>query len=415
MRDVYIIGASCTPFGKLPDKSYKALTREVYCSALEDAQLDGAAVDGAYFGNTTLYRDGQANIGGQVAFMPLVQEGLFPKRAPIVNVENACATSSTALAMAVKDIRSGDSDILAIVGVEKMYLADGARPDAALFMHGIDAFNPEEWISYYERAGEAVGMPFNVSESRSVFMDTYAMQAAWHMKAHGATQRQIAIAAEKTHRMGSLNPLAQYKFTPTADEILADRPVSGPLTRSMCAPIGDGAAALIVASADALRDLPAPVQERAVKIRAIAMTGGFYRELSEPGLSYEAAQRAYQKAGVQPDDIDVAEVHDATSFSEIYQAEMLGFCPIGGGGRLAESGETTREGRIPLNMSGGLVSKGHPIGATGASMIFELTAQLRGEAGERQVRASKLGLAENGGGVMGFDEAVCTVTILEKY
>ena len=156
------------------------------------------------------------------------------------------------------------------------------------------------------------------------------------------------------------------------------------------------------------------MQERAVRIRACELAGGKYRRLDEPGLSHVAAQKAYARAGVAPQDIDVAEVHDATSFCEIYQAEMMGFAETGKGGELVESGETAIGGRIPVNTSGGLVAKGHPVGATGLSMIYELARQLRGEAGARQVEGAALALSENGGGVIGFDEAACAVTILER-
>jgi acetyl-CoA acetyltransferase len=156
------------------------------------------------------------------------------------------------------------------------------------------------------------------------------------------------------------------------------------------------------------------VRERAVRVRASALSGGKYRALDEPGLSQTAARKAYAAAGIGPGDVDVAEVHDATSFCEIYQAEMLGFCEIGRGGPFVGSGATALGGRIPINLSGGLVSKGHPVGATGLSMIYELVAQLRGECGERQVAGADIALAENGGGVIGFDEAACAVTVLQR-
>jgi acetyl-CoA acetyltransferase len=214
--------------------------------------------------------------------------------------------------------------------------------------------------------------------------------------------------------MGALNPKAQYRFELSPEQVLADRPVSWPLTRAMCSPIGDGAAAALLCSEKALRELPAATRERAVRVRASVLTGGKYRKLDEPGLSRLAAQRAYAAAGLQPSDIDVAEVHDATSFCEIYQAEMLGFCEIGTGGPFVGSGATALGGRIPINTSGGLVSKGHPVGATGLSMVYELTGQLRGECGPRQVRGADIALAENGGGVIGFDEAACAVTLLQR-
>ena len=240
------------------------------------------------------------------------------------------------------------------------------------------------------------------------------MQACYHMKRYGSTQRQFAVAAANAHNFGADNERAQYRFRTTPEEVMADREISWPLTRAMCAPMGDGAAALLVASGDFLRGCPAPVRERAVKIRACGLSGGKYRALDERGLSYAAAQRAYDQAGVAPSDIDLAEVHDATAFSHLYQCEMLGFCPEGEGGRFIESGETGPGGKVPLNTSGGLIAKGHPIGATGASMIVEIAEQLRGEARTRQVEGARLGLAENGGGVIGFDEAVCVVTILER-
>jgi acetyl-CoA acetyltransferase len=182
----------------------------------------------------------------------------------------------------------------------------------------------------------------------------------------------------------------------------------------MCSPIGDGAAAALLCSEKVWRSLPAASRERAVQVKASVLTGGKYRALDEPGLSRLAAQRAYAAAGVQPSQIDVAEVHDATSFCEIYQAEMLGFCETGAGGEFVGSGATALGGRIPINTSGGLVSKGHPVGATGLSMIYELTGQLRGECGARQVTGAHTALAENGGGVIGFDEAACAVTLLQR-
>jgi acetyl-CoA acetyltransferase len=182
----------------------------------------------------------------------------------------------------------------------------------------------------------------------------------------------------------------------------------------MCAPVGDGAAAALLCSAEYLKGCSPGVQNRAVKVRASVLTGGKYRSFDEPSLSYTAAQKAYQTAGLKPSDIDLAEVHDATSFCEIYQVEMLGFAPIGQGGKFVEEGQTALEGKIPVNTSGGLVSKGHPVGATGLGMIYELVTQLRGEAGERQVKNSRLALQENGGGVIGFEEAACSVVILEK-
>ena len=419
MRDVYIIGAACTPFGKHADKSFEDLARWAYLEVLADAGLGqtpgaGALIEQAWFGNCGMGQWGQGGIRGQVAFTPLVQEGLFPEHVPMLNVEGGCATGSFAFHGAWKDVLSGEVEVSLAMGVEKLVSPDRPERVAEIFATGIDQLQPARWQRYYEAAGQQAGKPFETGPGRTVFMDTYAMQAAWHMKHYGTTQRQIATGASKNHHHGSLNPKAQYQFEVSVDAVLADRPISYPLTRSMCSPLGDGAAAAILCSEAALQNFPAAAQARAVKVRAMALSGGKYRALDEPGLSSFAAQKAFARSGLKPADIHLVELHDATSFCEIYQLEMLGFCQPGEGGRLVESGATALGGRLPVNTSGGLVSKGHPIGATGLSMVYEMCQQLRGEAGLRQVRNASLGLIENGGGVMGFDEAACTVTILEK-
>jgi acetyl-CoA acetyltransferase len=413
MSAAWIVGAYSTRFGKRPEDSIKALTREAYLGVLRDAGLDdGGPIESGWFGNCGLWVEGQGSVRGQVCFTPLVREGLFPERVPLANVEAGCATATLALAGAVRDILSGAAGVSLALGAEKTWHPDDPARTAALFNGGIDQLDPDEWRRYYAEAGAASGKPFAPEPGRTIFMDTYAMQACWHMRRYGTTPRQIAAAAAKNHVHGAGNPRAQYRFRMTVDEVLADRPVTYPLTRAMCAPIGDGAAAALVVSEAVLCTLPARVRERAVRVAAHAFTGGKYRRLDEPGLSRLAAKKAFAAAGVMPQDIDVAEVHDATSFCEIYQLEMLGFCGDGEGGPFVESGATALGGAIPVNVSGGLVSKGHPVGATGLSMIAELVEQLRGEAGARQVAGARLALAENGGGVVGFDEAACGVVIL---
>ncbi|MGR8919812.1 MAG: thiolase family protein [Gammaproteobacteria bacterium] len=415
MDKVYIIGSYSTAFGRRPDDSVKDLTREAYEGVLADARLDDAGrIESAWFGNCGMWTEEQGSIRGQVCLTPQIRDGSFPERVPITNVEAGCATASLALNGAWKDVLSGQSDVAIAFGVEKTFFPDAPDKSARLYFGGIDQYDPAEWEEYYRAAGEVAGKPFEPGPDRTIFMDTYAMQACYHMKAHGTTQRQIAAGAAKNHNHGAKNERAQYRFETTVEEVLADRPITYPLTRAMCAPIGDGAAAAIVCSERVFDTLPGEVRERAVAITANGLSGGKYRALDEDGLSRFAAERAYRAAGVGPEDIDVAEVHDATSFCEIYQVEMMGFCERGQGGPFVESGATTLGGRIPVNTSGGLVSKGHPVGATGLSMTFELVQQLRGEAGERQVEGAHRALAENGGGVMGFDEAACSVLILER-
>jgi acetyl-CoA acetyltransferase len=417
MRKVYVVGTACTPFGKHADRTFQDLARWAYLDLLADAGLvvDGAGmIEQAWFGNCGMGQWGQGGIRGQVAFTPLVEEGLFPERVPMINVEGGCATASFAFHGACKDILSGQAQVSLALGVEKLFSPDDPARVPAIFATGIDQLEPERWRAYYTRAGEQAGKPFETGPGRTLFMDTYAMQAAWHMRHHGTTQRQIAAGAAKNHHHGSLNPKAQYRFELTVDEVLADREVSFPLTRAMCSPLGDGAAAALLCSEEALQNFAPAVRERAVRVRASELSGGKYRRLDEPGLSRIAADKAYARAGLKPGDIQLAEVHDATSFCEIYQLEMLRLCDDGQGGRFVESGATALGGRLPVNLSGGLVSKGHPVGATGLSMVYEMCLQLRGEAGPRQVKGATLGLIENGGGVMGFDEAACAVHILEK-
>ena len=417
MSDVYVIGTGCTPFGKHADRSFSDLAQWAYLDALSDAGLaasDAALIEQAWFGNCGMGQWGQGGIRGQVCFTPMVQSGLFPERVPMINVEGGCATASFAFQGAWKDILSGQCQVSLAIGVEKLTSPDRPERVAEIFATGIDQLQPERWHDYYACAGEQAGKPFVTAPGRTVFMDTYAMQAAWHMKAHGTTQRQIAAGAAKNHYHGSLNPKAQYRFEMTIEQVLADREISWPLTRAMCSPLGDGAAAALLCSEDALADFPPAARARAVRVRASELAGGKYRALDEPGLSRIAADKAYARTGLGPQDIDLVELHDATSFCEIYQLEMLRLCPDGQGGRMVESGQTALGGALPVNVSGGLVSKGHPVGATGLSMVHEVCLQLRGEAGPRQVKDARIGLVENGGGVMGFDEAACVVTILEK-
>ncbi|MEN9630621.1 MAG: hypothetical protein RJA10_3849 [Pseudomonadota bacterium] len=417
MNDVYIVGTACTPFGKHADRSFHDLVRQAYTEVLADAGLadgDVALIEQAWFGNCGLGQWGQGGIRGQVCFTPLVEEGLFPERVPMINVEGGCATASFAFHGAWKDVLSGQSQMSLALGVEKLVSPDDPARVAAIFAAGIDQLEPQRWRDYYTRAGQQAGKPFETGPGRTLFMDTYAMQAAWHMKTHGTTQRQIAVGAAKNHHHGSLNPKAQYRFDLTVDEVLADRAVSWPLTRSMCAPMGDGAAAALLCSEAGLAHLPPATRARAVKVRTSQLSGGKYRALGEPGLSRIAADKAYARSGLTPADIDLVELHDATSFCEIFQLEMLRLCADGQGGPFVESGATALGGRLPVNVSGGLVSKGHPVGATGLSMVHEVCLQLRGEAGARQVAGAEIGLIENGGGVMGFDEAACAVHILEK-
>jgi acetyl-CoA acetyltransferase len=242
-------------------------------------------------------------------------------------------------------------------------------------------------------------------------MDFYGIAARWHMSKYGSTQKQLAVISSKNHFHGSLNPLAQIQKDMTVEEVLRDKPISYPLTRSMCAPIGDGATAAILCSGKYLKKLD---QARPVKVRASVLGSGTDRGLEGEDIGQRLSQKAYDIAGVGPKDINIAEVHDATAYGELHQTEALGFCREGEGGLFAESGTTKLGGKLPINTSGGLESRGHPIGASGMAQIHEIVTQLRGEAGRRQVEGTRLGLTENGGGTLGFEEASMTIHIFEK-
>jgi acetyl-CoA acetyltransferase len=233
------------------------------------------------------------------------------------------------------------------------------------------------------------------------------------MAKYGTTQRQLAVIAAKNHHHGAMNPNAQFQKKMSVEEVLASRSVSWPLTVPMCAPIGDGSAAAVLCSGEFLKFLRFP---RPVRIRASVLGSGTDRsvEQEDHDIACRLSRRAYDLAGIGPEDIHLAEVHDATAYGELHQTEALGFCAWGQGGPLAETGATRIGGRIPINVSGGLESRGHPIGASGLGQIHELVTQLRHEAGTRQVENCRLALAENGGGNIGYEEAAMGIHILER-
>jgi acetyl-CoA acyltransferase len=414
IEDVYILGIYSTPAGRFLERSPKSLVRDAYLGALEDAGIDGGAIGHVWFSNMMLDFWGQPNVKGQVCLLPLLEEGLLPSGVATTNVEAACASGSLAFNGAWKDILSGQCDISLAIGMEKMYDPSRRAEFFARLEKGTDFLDPQDWTELYKSMASACGTKFEPSPERSIAMDIYALWAKTHMARYGTTERQIASAAAKNHTNSVGNPRAQYRFPMDVEAVLADRMVCAPLTRAMCAPIGDAAAAALLCSKAALRDMPAKARKRAIRIRGHGVSGGRFRASWEDERApVLASRRAYRMAQLKPDDIDVVELHDATSFAEIHLVEDLGFCPRGQGGPFTASDATARSGRMPVNPSGGLVSRGHPIGATGLMMLNELCIQLRGEAGAMQVPNARIGLAENGGGLIGNDLAACAVTILE--
>lgn len=416
MQDVYLLGIHATPCARMADRSFQDLAREAWTGALADAGLEhGHDIGHVWFSNLLMDYWGQPYIRGQVALAPLERAGALPPNVPVTNVEGGCASASLAFNGAWKEVRSGQSEVALALGVEKLH--DPANPAAVLaaIEGGTDRLDPAAWHALYARIAAAGGREFAPGPGRSLAMDVYALWAGSHMRRYGTTAAHIAHAAAKNHTNAVHNPRAQYRFAMSVDEVLADRAISEPLTRAMCAPTGDGAAAALLCSARYLAGMPLEVRDRALRIRAQGLAGGrFDGDWDTRRAPVVAAERAYAQAGIAPRDLDLIELHDATAFAEIHLVEDLGLCPRGQGGPFTASGATARDGEIPVNPSGGLVSRGHPIGATGLMMLNELALQLRGAAGELQVPDARIALAENGGGLYGNDVAVCAVTILER-
>jgi acetyl-CoA acetyltransferase len=410
MSDIYLVGVGMTPFGKFLDRSVKDLTREAVTGALADAGATVADVEAAWFANAAQsILEGQNAIPGEIAL-----RNIGIQNVPVTNVENACASASTALDMAATWLEAGRGGVALAVGAEKMFSENRALM-FKVFDGGWDVHDVAAATGRLLALGEGVADPDGEEDTgqRSVFMDVYGALARFHMKRFGTTQRQLAAVAAKNHDHSVHNPLSQYRAPMSVDEVLAARKVSWPLTLPMCSPISDGAAAAILCREEELGRFD---RSRAVKIHATALRSGSDRspDAFERHVTRRAAVDAYARAGLGPDDMDVAEVHDATAFAEIQQVENLGFCGFGEGGPFTESGATRLGGRIPVNPSGGLESKGHPVGATGLAQIHELVTQLRGEAGARQVDGARFAIAENGGGFHGIEEAIACVTILGR-
>jgi len=402
--DIFIAGVAMTQFGVYPDRSVAEMTGTVVREALADAGITAKEIGCAFFGNTAQGAlEGQLMVPGQIALRQAGLTGI-----PIVNVENACATAATAFSLACSQVAAGAADVALAVGAERMNINDRAK-SMTIFDGASDVHHPERvQAELVELGGQQHD---NGAGGHSPFMDVYAAFARAHMKAYGTTQEQIAAVAAKNHGHAVHNERAHYRKNKTVEQILAARPLGYPLTVPMCAPLTDGAAAAIVCRGDVAHRLG----RRGVKVRSSVIGTGVERDLSDYSrhVTRLTANRAYAQAGVSPHEVHIAEVHDATAFGEVLLSELLGLVPEGEGGPAAVRGETTIGGRVPINPSGGLESKGHPLGATGLGQIFEIVTQLRGEAGARQVEGARIGVVENGGGYQHGEEAVAVVTVLE--
>ncbi|MBV7546451.1 thiolase family protein [Pseudomonas sp. PDM26] len=412
MEPIYIAGIAMTEFGRHPDRSLQDMALEALNGALADARAQRSDIGAVFYaGITNGQLQGQLSIPGQVVCSKIGIEGV-----PIYNVENACASGSTAVHLAVQSLRAGATDVALALGAEKMVVPDKMKT-LSLFEAGWDVSTAEENYATLVRMGEGIVLPAGSESDRpySKFMAIYAAMCRWHMKTYGTTQRQIAAVCAKNHNHSVHNPYSQFRKPFTIEEVLAAPPITYPITLPMCAPMTDGAAAAIICTEAGLKRIGAD-PKRCVRIAASVIRSFTLRDLAEPEkhVSHLAALQAYEIAGLGPQDMQVAEVHDASAMGEIIQSENLGLAPLGQGGICAERGDFTVGGRIPINPSGGLESKGHPLGATGIGQLFELTTQLRGEAGARQVQGARHAIQENGGGLIGIEEGAVAVHILSR-
>lgn len=376
-----IIGTGITAFGRHPDRSIVSLGVEAGLSALRNGGINPGEIGAGFFANAL-----GARLFGDTTIGQNVFAELGTTRIPVINTENACTSGSTAFYLALQSIVAGQSDVVLVIGSEKMCV-----PNLGL----IDSGNAE--------IETQLGM---------VTPASFAMRAQRHMYKYGTTPEQLAAVTVKSRRHAALNPLAQFRTPETVEQVLASPLIADPLSRSQCCPIADGGAALLLAS-----DKYAAKFEHAIRVDAAILASGSYEnqgDMTQWETDQRTATQAYEQAGIGPEDIDIVECHDAFTIAEILHYEGLGLCQPGEGGELVESGATSLGGRIPVNVSGGLLSRGHPVGATGIAQLVELVSQLRQQAGPRQVEGCRTGLAHCMGGDRDGDTKSCTVVVLSR-
>lgn len=406
MRDVAVVGIGMTRFGKFPDRSMKELVREAVEEALGDASVSREQIEAAYVGNAAAGAiTGQHMIRGQVALAPMGIDAV-----PMYNVENACASGSFAFNLAWMAVACGMHECALVVGVEKLYHSDKSRSYLAL-ESGIDI---ESYQTYFAEVERSLGSREKILNDggpyRSRLLDVYAFHARRLMRRFGLTQQHFAKLAVKAHRNGALNPKAQFQKPVTVDEVLASGGVTFPLTRMMCAPVSDGAAAAILCS----RSMAARLTTKPVWVAASVVGSGRIGTDLEDTVTRRAAAELYETSGIAPADIDLVEVHDTTSPAEIMYLVELGLCSGPESPGLVDEGYFDLHGELPCNPSGGLSTKGHPVGATGLGQIYEVVAQLRGAAGSRQVHDATVALTHNGGGILGIDAAAMALHVFKR-
>ncbi|MBN9459926.1 MAG: thiolase family protein [Burkholderiales bacterium] len=388
MRDVAVIGVGMTPFGKFLSTPLKDLGRAAVWDAIQDAKVSPRDIQTAYVGNACLGAiTGQYMVLGQIMLKEAGIRGI-----PITNVENACASGSSAFREAWISVASGMYDVALAVGAEKLYASDTRLSTKAL-----------AGATEVEYEGDiGLTMPGH-----------WALRAKRFMEKYGTTAEQLAKVSVKNHRNGCLNPRSQHRREVTVEEVLNSRMVADPLTLLSCNPLGDGAAAAILVS----KEVAARYTSKPIWVVASALTTGGYepdREVARNQVEARAGKQAFEMAGIGPEDLDLAEVHDCFTIAEFMRVEGLGLVPEGEYGKWLDEGWSELGGKLPINASGGLLAKGHPVGATGVAQVAEVVWQLRGEAGERQVAGAKTGLVHCSGGGVASDTPVCCVHILKK-
>jgi acetyl-CoA acetyltransferase len=388
MRNIYVAGVYMTRFGFLAE-NYRELAEEAVWGALKDSGLKPSDIEVAYcgYGNTGLVYNQEFSVGQTC----LREIGI--REIPILRVEQACNSGSCAFREGIIAIQSGLYDVALVFGVEKL-TGKGTPIALNALSAGLD-------LELYGQFGLLPTNPF-------------AMIARRHMYEFGTTKEQMALVSVKNRKHASLNPKAHFRKETTVEEVLKSAVISDPLTLFMCCPISDGGAAAILVSEDFMqkRNFRKPI-----KVAGSLLTSGnfsFESTLTHFEITVKTSRKLYEMAGIGPEDIDLAEVHDAFSIAEILHYEDLGFCPKGEGGRFIESGASALGGRVPFCPSGGLLSRGHPLGATGLAQIIEVVEQLRGEAGQRQVKDAKVGLTHCVGGYMMGDGASLTMHVFQR-
>jgi acetyl-CoA acyltransferase len=396
-----------TPFGFAPESTVRSLATAAVDEALADGGVGANDVDMVVFANAGEgVLTGQEMIRGQVVFHGYGFGGI-----PIINVENACASASTALQVACMAVETGNAHVVVAVGAEKLTNPDKRRT-MAVFSAAVDFDAMPALRQQVQRDLLGIGNDEGVGAGpvQSALMDVYAATARRFFARGGGSATDAAAVAVKNRAHAAFNVRAQFREPVTLEQVIGSRMIADPLRLLMCSPVADGAAAVVVCSTG--RAASPRSAARPVRVDACALLSGGSGDIERNGAVRRAAAAAYEAAGVGPTDLDVVEVHDAAAPAELWTYEQLGLCEAGGAPELLADGVTRLGGRCPVNPSGGLLSRGHPVGATGLAQVVELADQLRGRCGPRQVDGARLALAQNSGGHLSGEEAVAVVTIL---